>query len=51
MKNITDVKPHCVVKMNVSENRLLFTKPPGVLHPTLGPPAQDTDEVRAAPGK
>lgn len=42
MKNITDVKPCCVVKMNVSENRLLFTKLTGVLHPTLGPPAQDT---------
>lgn len=51
IKNITDVKPYCVVKMNVSGNRLLLTKPTGVLHPSLGPPAQDTHEVRAAPGK
>lgn len=51
IKNVTDVKPYCVVKMNVSENRLLFTKPAGVLDPTLGPPAQDTHQVRAAPGK
>lgn len=51
MKNITDVKPCCVVKMNVSENRLLFTKSTRVLHPTRGPPAQDTHEIRAAPGK
>lgn len=51
MKNITDVKPHCVGKMHVSENRLLFTKPARVLDPTLGPPPQDTHEVRAAPGK
>lgn len=51
MKNITDVKLYCVVKMNMNENRLLFRKPTGVLHPVLGPLAQDTHEVRAAPGK
>lgn len=51
MKNITEVKPYCVAKMNVNENRLLFTKPTGVLHQTLGAPAQDRHEVRAGSGR
>lgn len=48
MRNITEVKPYCVAKMNGSENGIAFIKPTAVLHPTLGPPRH---EVRSGPGK